>query len=80
MTEVELRVDDRSLDLDAVRDARPEDVAIEPKCPVGAVNGQKRCDAGESVRSPVSRVLTSGPGYVTCTHVNDCRNDKGASA
>ena len=80
MTEVELRMDDRSLDLDAVRDARPEDVAIEPKRPVGAVNGQKRCDAGESVRSPVSRVLSSGPGNVVCSHANDCRNDGGASA
>ena len=37
MTEVELRVDDRPLDLDTVHNARPEDVSIEPTRPVGAV-------------------------------------------
>ena len=80
MTEVELCVDDRTLDLHTVHDARTEDVTVEPERSVGAVNRQKRCDAGEAVRSPISRVLTSGPGYVACTHANDCRNDGGASA
>lgn len=80
MTEVELRVDDRPLHLHTVHDARPEDVAIEPKRPVGAVNRQKRCDAGEAVRSPINRVLTSDPGYVACTNANDCRNDGGTFA